>query len=103
INDPETTESLNMMKKNTNRLIDLTNQLLDFRKAEANKFSLNFAKTDVNELLNDVYSVFMPSAALKNLTFKMELPRLTLHAYVDAEALKKILSNLFNNAIKYAD
>jgi len=103
INDPETTESLNMMKRNTNRLIDLTNQLLDFRKAEANKFSLNFAKTDVNELLNDVYSVFMPSAALKNLTFKMELPRLTLHAYVDAEALKKILSNLFNNAIKYAD
>ncbi|MFI5158178.1 MAG: response regulator, partial [Sphingobacteriales bacterium] len=102
-NDPETTESLNMMKKNTNRLIDLTNQLLDFRKAEANKFSLNFAKTDINELLKDVYSVFKPSADLRGLNFKLELPRLTLHAYVDTEALKKILSNLFNNAIKYAE
>ncbi|MGN6180092.1 MAG: two-component regulator propeller domain-containing protein [Mucilaginibacter sp.] len=102
-NDHETTESLNMMKKNTNRLIDLTTQLLDFRKAEADKFSLNFSKTDVNELLNDVYSTFKPSADLKGLSFRLELPRLTLHAYVDTEALKKILSNLFNNAIKYAD
>lgn len=102
-NDNETTESLNMMKKNTNRLIDLTTQLLDFRKAEADKFSLNFSKTDVNELLNDVHSTFKPSADLKGLTLKLELPRLTLHAYVDAEALKKIMSNLFNNAIKYAD
>jgi signal transduction histidine kinase/DNA-binding response OmpR family regulator/streptogramin lyase len=100
--DPETTESLNMMKKNTNRLIDLTNQLLDFRKAETNKFSLNFSKTDINELLKDVYSVFHSSAEQKNLVFKLELPRITLQAYVDGEALKKILSNLFNNAIKYA-
>jgi len=102
-NDLETIESLNMMKKNTNRLIDLTNQLLDFRKAEANKFSLNFSKTDINELLNDVYAVFKSSAERKNLTFTLDLPRITLQAYVDCEALKKILSNLFNNAIKYAE
>ncbi len=35
--------------------------------------------------------------------FKLELPGLPLQAYVDPEALKKILSNLFNNAIKYAE
>jgi CheY-like chemotaxis protein/anti-sigma regulatory factor (Ser/Thr protein kinase) len=101
--DPETTESLNMMKKNTNRLIDLTNQLLDFRKAEVNKFSLNFSKTDIDELLTDVYSVFKTSAEQKNLAFKLTMPRISLQAYVDSEALKKILSNLFNNAIKYAE
>jgi ligand-binding sensor domain-containing protein/signal transduction histidine kinase/DNA-binding NarL/FixJ family response regulator len=100
--DPETMENLAMIKKNTNRLIGLTNQLLDFRKAEANKFSLNFSKTDINELLNEVYATFKPAAESKNLTYKLELPRITLHAYVDHEALKKILSNLFNNAIKYA-
>ncbi|WP_240315134.1 hybrid sensor histidine kinase/response regulator transcription factor [Mucilaginibacter pineti] len=100
--DPETIENLAMIKKNTNRLIGLTNQLLDFRKAEANKFSLNFSKTDINELLNEVYATFKPAAELKTLTYKLQLPRITLHAYVDHEALKKILSNLFNNAIKYA-
>lgn len=103
VHSPEVNDSLHMIKKNTNRLIDLTNQLLDFRKAEANKFSLNFSKTDINELLTDLYSVFKPTAEIKGLTFSIELPRITLFAFVDPEALKKILSNLFNNAIKYAE
>ncbi|TDE15252.1 hybrid sensor histidine kinase/response regulator transcription factor [Dyadobacter psychrotolerans] len=101
--DVQTLESLNMINKNTNRLIDLTNQLLDFRKAEANNFSLNFTKTDINELLNDVFSTFRPIAEQKNLSYKIELPRIGLQAYVDIEACKKIISNLINNAVKYAD
>ncbi|MCE6988063.1 hybrid sensor histidine kinase/response regulator transcription factor [Dyadobacter sp. CY323] len=101
--DAETFENLTMINKNANRLIDLTNQLLDFRKAEANNFSLNFTKTDINELLSDVFATFRPAAEQKNLTYKIELPRITLHAYVDIEACKKIITNLINNAIKYAD
>ena len=99
----EINESLNMMKKNTNRLIDLTNQLLDFRKAEANNFSLTFIKTDINEFLQELFNNFKPAAEQKNISFKLELPRLTLHAWVDAEALKKMGSNLISNAIKYAE
>ncbi|QRR04137.1 response regulator [Dyadobacter sandarakinus] len=101
--DADTFENLTMINKNTNRLIDLTNQLLDFRKAEANNFSLNFAKTDINELLSDVFTTFRPAAEQKNIVYKIELPRITLQAYVDIEACKKIISNLINNAIKYAD
>lgn len=101
--DPETQDSLNMMKKNTNRLIDLTNQLLDFRKAEANKFSLSFTDTDINDLLEEVYTTFKPAAEQKNLNYKLEVPRITLKGYVDREALKKIASNLINNAIKYSE
>lgn len=101
--NPETFDNLNMIKKNTNRLIDLTNQLLDFRKAEANNFSLNFTKTDINELLSEVFTIFKPAAEQKKLNYKIELPRITLHAYVDIEACKKIISNLINNAVKYAD
>ncbi|HWB92438.1 MAG TPA: two-component regulator propeller domain-containing protein [Puia sp.] len=99
---PELNENLRIMERNANRLIDLTNQLLDFRKTEADKFSLNFVKTDVSELLKDVFSNFQPAAEEKNLSFRLELPRLTLQAYVDAEAVKKILNNLVSNAIKYA-
>lgn len=101
--DAETFENLTMINKNANRLIDLTNQLLDFRKAEANNFSLNFTKTDINELLSDVFVTFKPAAEQKNIAYKIELPRITLHAYVDIEACKKIMSNLIDNAIKYAD
>jgi len=100
---PEINENLRTMEKNTNRLIDLTNQLLDFRKTETDKFSLNFVKTDVSELLQEIFSNFQPAAEQKNTAFKLEMPRIALHAFVDPEAFKKILSNLVNNAIKYAD
>ena len=95
--------NLKTMEKNTNRLIDLTNQLLDFRNTEMDKFSLNFVKTDISELLSETYSSFQLAAEEKDIEFKLELPGIALQAFVDPEALKKILSNLFNNAIKYAE
>jgi signal transduction histidine kinase len=101
--DSETEESLNIMKKSTNRLIALTNQLLDFRKAEENKFSLTFTKADINEMLEEMHAIFKSAAEQKNLHFTLSLPRITLHAFVDEEAVKKIIVNLVNNAIKYAD
>jgi len=100
---PEIKENLKTMEKNTNRLIDLTNQLLDFRKTETDKFSLNFVKTDISDLLRETFSNFQPASEQKNLAFKLEIPRIALQAFVDPEALKKILSNLVNNAIKYAE
>ena len=44
---PEIKDSLQIMEKNTNRLIDLTNQLLDFRQTEIKGFSLNFTKENI--------------------------------------------------------
>jgi ligand-binding sensor domain-containing protein/signal transduction histidine kinase/DNA-binding response OmpR family regulator len=95
--------NLKMMEKNTNRLIDLTNQLLDFRNTEMDKFSLNFVKTDISELVEETYNSFQIAAEEKDIIFKLELPGIALQAFVDPESLKKILSNLFNNAIKYAE
>ena len=102
-NDATLRENLSMIDKNTNRLIHLTNQLLDFRKAEANNYTLNFVKTDVNDLLKELFTTYKPVAEEKKLSFRLELPRITLLAYVDAEAFRKILSNLFSNALKYAE
>ena len=100
---PGIVENLRIMDKNTNRLIDLTNQLLDFRKTETNKFSLNFVKTDISELIRETAVNFQPAAEEKAISFRLELPKLSLQAFVDPEAVRKILNNLINNAIKYAD
>jgi len=99
---PEIIENLCTMDRNTNRLIDLTNQLLDFRKTEADKFSLNFVKTDISDLLREIFANFRPAAEEKNIHFRLELPSIALQAFVDPEAVTKILNNLINNAIKYA-
>jgi signal transduction histidine kinase/ligand-binding sensor domain-containing protein/DNA-binding response OmpR family regulator len=100
---PEVKDKLIVMEKNTRRLLDLVNQLLDFRTTETKGFSLNFAKADISELVRDTYYSFKPAAEQENLSFKIDLPDLPLYAYVDREALTKILSNLFNNALKYAE
>lgn len=101
--DSEMAENINMINKNTDRLIDLTNQLLDFRKAEANKYSLSFRELNINSIMEDTYSRFKPQASEKGMDFRLELPRMPLWAFADEEALVKILSNLISNAIKYGD
>lgn len=100
--DQEIKDGLHMINKNTNRLIDLSNELLDFRKAEANSYSLSFMKSNVSSLLREEYINFKPAAEQKSLQLKIELCRIEPHAYLDPEAFRKILSNLFGNAIKYA-
>ncbi|MGO4288366.1 ligand-binding sensor domain-containing protein [Chitinophaga sp. RAB17] len=95
-------KNLRIMERNTDRLLDLTNQLLDFRKTEINGFSLNFVRTDIPDLLKENHLRFTPAAEQKNIRFKIELSSLHFFAYVDTEALHKILGNLINNAIKYA-
>jgi signal transduction histidine kinase/ligand-binding sensor domain-containing protein/DNA-binding response OmpR family regulator len=99
---PDIQNNLKIMEKNTNRLLDLTNQLLDFRKTETNGFSLSFVKTDIIDLLADTFLRFKPMAEQKNLSYTFIHPVKTVYAYVDIEAFTKIVSNLINNAIKYS-
>ncbi|MDR2274384.1 MAG: response regulator [Sphingobacterium sp.] len=101
--DSETASDLALIEKNTTRLIRLTNQLLDFRKAETNNMSLIFTKTDINSLLSEVFNDLNSLAKEKILHYDLSLPRITLTAFVDEEALRKILTNLIHNAIKYAE
>ena len=95
-------ENLDVMERNTLRLLDLTNQLLDFRKTETKGFRLNFMDCNISQLIRDTYIRFNPAAQQNGLKFQTDLPEQDFNAPVDKEALTKILSNLFNNAVKYA-
>ncbi len=95
--------NLQIMEKNTNRLLELTNQLLDFRKTEIKGFSLTFVKADVTEILMETFIRFKLAAEQKGLQWTKNVPQDHLNAYVDPEALTKILSNLFSNAVKYGE
>ncbi len=99
---PEIQNNLKIMEKNTNRLLDLTNQLLDFRRTETNIFNLSFVKTNITKFLEDVFIRFKPITEQKNLDYSLKPSSTPLFAYIDPEAVNKILSNLFNNAVKYA-
>ncbi len=67
--DPETHEDLNIMQHNTERLLNLTNQLLDFRKVESQGYSLNFTKCDITNILKETYMRFSSLSRQKGLDF----------------------------------
>ena len=91
------------MKQNTERLLSLTNQLLDFRKTESQGFRLNFAECNITEVLKETHKRFTSLAKQRELDFILNVPVQDFYAHVNKEAFTKIVSNLLNNAVKYAE
>lgn len=100
---PRLKKSLKNIERNTERLINLTDQLLDFRKTENKGFTLSFVKATIPKLVKDNCLSFAAIAEQKQLLFDIRLPEKSFHAFIDIEAFHKIMSNLISNAVKYAD
>ncbi|RYD97075.1 MAG: hypothetical protein EOP50_06035 [Sphingobacteriales bacterium] len=99
---PGVKAGLKIMERNTNRLLDIANQLLDFRETEVKGFALNFQESDVAALLLDLHTSFRPLAQQSRLALSLDMPFDHFPAMVDSDSLQKIISNLYSNAIKYA-
>lgn len=100
---PEIKEDVATMDRNTTRLVNLVNQILDFRQTEAKGFALDFTPVSISAALQEVYITFEPLAKKRNLQYILSLPSAKVFTMADDEALTKIFSNLFSNAVKYAD
>lgn len=94
--------NLRIIEKNTLRLLNLSNQLLDFRKTESRGFKLNFVKTDVRLLTDSIIHTFLPMFEKEGKTFHIAYPEKRIYAFIDREAFSKIVSNLLSNAFKYS-
>ena len=102
-NQTETRENVEIMERNTNRLLDLVNQLLDFRKTETKSLKLTFVEIDIIKLLRETQLRFKPAIEEKNIKFEFKSDLDSLLIFADEEGVRKILSNLFNNALKYGE
>ena len=83
----------------------LINDLVDISKIEAGQTEIKIEKTDVNRLLDSLFSFFEPEADAKNIKFllKKELSSDDCVIITDKTKLTQIISNLLKNAIKYTD
>lgn len=99
--EQDVVNDLHIMNQNTNRLLSLINQLLDFRKTEVQGFKLNFTKTNLSELLDEICQRFSLIIRNRKINFHLDLLDEDFYADVDKEAVTKIVSNLLSNAIKY--
>ena len=102
IKDQKLNKNLKVIGQNTKRLLDLTGQLLDFQKIGASKFELKFETVDVTALLNETITRFEPTILQKQKELLQHIPQERIMAAIDKEAITKVLSNLLNNALKYA-
>lgn len=99
---PATKENLRIIEKNTQRLLDLSNQLLDFRKTEIKGFKLTFVKTDISLWLETIIQRFNPSFEKEKKKLAVQIPPEHLSGDIDREAFSKIVSNMMTNALKYS-
>ena len=100
--DGEIREDLQIMRQNTERLIDLTRQLLDFRRIEDKSYSLDFENCDITATVEKVFKSFTVSARQEHVEFLLDTPEEPIRADVNREAFTKMINNLFSNGLKYA-
>jgi signal transduction histidine kinase/ligand-binding sensor domain-containing protein/DNA-binding response OmpR family regulator len=98
----ETEDNLSIIRRSTDRLLSLTNQLLDFRKTEKEMFRFNFIKTDLYELVESTFNLFLPYSAEKMISIRLHSSVNQYYLAMDREAITKILTNLLSNALKFA-
>ncbi len=96
-----TRKSLNIIERNSQRLLALVNQLLDFRKVEENGYTLSIRKYNLHQLVTGIVERFRPSMESKSIEFIYDCENENEEVFVDLEAMTKILSNLLSNAIKF--
>lgn len=99
---PTIQEDLHIINRNSQRLLTLVNQLLEFRKAEQGSLIPHFSTQNIYGLLKGIYDRFNPLITKKGISFEFDMQNKELMATVDSEAFIKIISNLLTNAAKHA-
>ncbi|WP_281299316.1 hybrid sensor histidine kinase/response regulator [Flavobacterium limnophilum] len=93
----------NLIHQNASRLLNLVNQVLDFRKAQAGELKLKVSKTDIVAYSKNIFDSFEELAYNKNITLNFNTENEDITGWIDNDKYDKILYNLLSNALKFTD
>jgi signal transduction histidine kinase len=99
--EPGTRASLKIVERETDRLIRLVNQLLDFSRWRGDKLSLDLAPTDVADVCSTAVRLSRPTAEHRRITLEAHIPSNLPPICADSDRLQRVLLNLLDNAIKF--
>lgn len=99
--DEEQVKQLNLVQRNAKRLLNLINQLLDFRKMEVQEVRLHPSIGDIIRFCEETSRSFADIAEKKKIRFSFATNIDSLEIYFDKDKIEKILFNLLSNAFKY--
>ena len=94
-------QEIGLMTNNSNRLLRLVNQLLDFRKLNSQKFELKVSKTNVFTFTKKVLSDFRAETKRRNIDLEILSDNTELEIFIDRNLFDKIFFNLLSNALKF--
>jgi signal transduction histidine kinase/ligand-binding sensor domain-containing protein/CheY-like chemotaxis protein/predicted DNA-binding transcriptional regulator AlpA len=99
--DSESQEQLIIMEENSDRLLTLVNQLLDFRRIESDIFEIHKEQIELVSFITNLKGRFSSISYQKGIQFTIQTSLKSLKVMVDPEAIMKIMSNLLINAFKF--
>jgi ABC-type sugar transport system substrate-binding protein/DNA-binding response OmpR family regulator/two-component sensor histidine kinase len=92
---------IELIHNNSNRLLRLINQLLDFRKIEDRNFNLKASKTNLYNFSKLIFQDFEREAMKRNIDFKLTSNNESLDIFIDRNLMDKVYFNLLSNAFKF--
>ena len=99
LND-EDKNDFEMIQRNSNRLLNLVNQLLDLSKLESGHLKLKVAQGNLSVLLKSMASSFQHKAIQKNIDYTINIEDID-KVWFDKDVIEKTVINLLSNALKY--
>lgn len=92
---------ISQAKSSSNRLLNLVNELLDFRKIESGNIQLQLAPQDITKLLQNVLSAFEHVLKEKEIGLETRFPEAPVIVWIDEAQIQKVFYNLLSNALKF--
>ncbi|WP_100615343.1 hybrid sensor histidine kinase/response regulator transcription factor [Confluentibacter citreus] len=93
----------NLIYQNASRLLNLVNQVLDFRKAESGELKLKVSKTDILSYSKNIFDSFKEMANNKKIRLNFISEEESIIGWIDNDKYDKILYNLLSNALKFTN
>ena len=103
INDTSSKEKLEIIHTSGVKLLNFTNELLDFSKIESGKVDLNYETFNIRTLFQDIYHEHIDLAKTKNINFKIDYLHANVSIYSDKIKIYEIAKNIIHNALKYTE
>lgn len=92
---------LGLMEKSTEQMLQLVNQILDFRKIQNGKLRLHVSQIDLNKMIEGFHKEFMVMSQENEINFSFHLTSEKIKVWVDKEQLEIVVRNILSNAFKF--
>ncbi|MCU0377895.1 MAG: response regulator [Bacteroidales bacterium] len=99
--EPEVKDQLTLVKSNTERMLRLVNQILDFRKVQSRKMRLRIEEFPLGKYITEICSDFRKIAEDKGIILEVRDESVGETVWADRDKVEKIAFNLITNALKF--